>query len=154
MAIIKLECVSPRGWNNKCQLQLSFYSSGSREQHALRRTFCFHSPCCISPEDRIIMNSFGREIHGEHVKHRGCGAASGPRWVRAEGFVVQNADADSPRWQQCIITALPPHPPLNEWRGKKMLFTPALSVRSWATTISAATQSCFLFCRPICPTLS
>lgn len=41
MAIIKTECVSPRGWYNKCQLQLSFYSSGSREQHALRRTFFF-----------------------------------------------------------------------------------------------------------------
>lgn len=138
MGIIKLECVPPRGWNNKCQLQLRFNSSGPREQRALRRTFFFHSPCCISPEDRIIMNSFGREIHGEHVKHRGRRAASGPRWVRAEGFAVQNADVDSPRRQQRIITVLPPHPPPNEWRSEKMLFTPALSIRSWATSVSVS----------------
>lgn len=90
--------------------------------------FPFLSPCYVSLEDRIIINSFGREIHGEHVKHRGCRTASSPRWVWVKGFVVQNADVDSPQWQQCITKVLPPHHPLNEW-SRKMLFTPALSIR-------------------------
>lgn len=91
--------------------------------------FLVLSPSCFSPEDGIIIKSFGRQIHREHVKHEGWRAASSPCWVRVKGFVVRNTDAGSPPWQQRVTGELPARPPLNVQSGK-ILFTPALSTRT------------------------
>lgn len=96
--------------------------------------FLFLSQSCISTEDGIIINSFGGQIHREHVKHEGWRTASSPCWVRVKGFVVRNTDVGYPLWQQCVTRALPPHPRLNVWSGKKMLFTPALSIRPFVSS--------------------
>lgn len=78
----------------KRHLQLDFCSSGFPGATQFLKIFL--SPCFISLENRIIINSFGSERRGEHAKHRGCRAASSPCWVLVRGFVVWNADADSP----------------------------------------------------------
>lgn len=91
--------------------------------------FLVLSPWCFSLEDGIIINSFGRQIHREHVKHEGWRAASSPCWVRVKGFIVQNTDAGLPPWQLRLTGVLPTHPSLNV-RSGKMLFTPAFSIHT------------------------
>lgn len=93
-------------------------------------SFCLLlSLLCISLEDWIITNSFGKALHGEHVKHWGCRAASSrPLWVWVRGICAEcrcrlSTVTRSAELQFCFhILRI-----LNEW-GRKLLFTPALRI--------------------------
>lgn len=111
--------------NRTCHLGVGL--SGSWDSG--RWSFVLSPQSCFSLQAGNIINSFGTQIHREHVKHEGCRAASRPCWVRVKGFVVRNTDCRlasvtaARNWSAACTSSF------NVQSGK-MWFTPALRVRT------------------------
>ncbi len=132
MRIIKVDCVSFHGfinvnYNERLIVKLSLVGfPGATHSLSL---FLFLSLCYISLEDGIIINSFGRGIHEEHVKRRGCWTASRRLLSVSVGICVEcrcrlSTVSDSSALLQFCFHILRK---LNE-RSRRLLFTPALSI--------------------------